>query len=62
MKTIHDACARRLKPDVGNIKHFDKLADEWLHQNSMKLKDILLKHAESHSQQGVVTDFFANKN
>ena len=57
-KTIHDACARRLKPDVGNIAYFDVLADEWLRQNSEKLKDILLGHSESYSQRTLVNSFF----
>lgn len=61
LKTIHDACARRLKPDVGNISHFDRLADQWLRQNSMRLKEILLKHSESRSQRAAVTDFFGDK-
>lgn len=57
-KSIHDACARRLKPDVDNIKDFDRLVDQWLRQNSMRLKDILMKHIESCSQQSIVADFF----
>jgi len=60
-KSIHDACARRLKPDVDNIKDFDRLVDQWLRQNSMRLKDILVKHAESRSQRSMVTDFFGDK-
>ena len=60
-KSIHDACARRLKPDVGSIKDFDRLADQWLRQNSMRLKDILLKHSESSSQRSMVADFFRDK-
>jgi len=56
-KTIHDACARRLKP-VGNIRDFDRLTEQWLCKNSMKLKDILLKHSKSPSQRDEVTSFF----
>lgn len=57
-KTIHDACARRLKPDVDSIRAFDKFADEWLRRNSSKLKGILLKHSEFQSQRAMVNDFF----
>jgi len=61
-KTIHDACARRLRPQVSNIKDFDRLTDQWLRQNSMKLKDVLLSHSESRSQRAAVADFFEDKN
>ena len=59
-KTIHDACARRLKPDIGNIRDFDELTELWLRQNSMQLKDILLRHSKSPSQCAEVTKFFEN--
>jgi len=60
-KTIHDACARRLRPQLSNIRDFDRLADHWLRQNSMKLKDVLLSHSESPSQRATVTEFFEDK-
>jgi hypothetical protein len=60
-KSIHDACARRLKPDVDNIKDFDRLIDKWLQQNSMRLKDILIKHIGSRSQRFIVSEFFGNE-
>ena len=60
-KTIHDACAHRLRPDVGCMRDFDELADEWLRRKSMILKDILLKHSDSQSQRIVVSSFFADK-
>ena len=60
-KTIHDACARRLKPDVGNISDFDRLVDQWLRNDSMVLRDILLRQAEYHSQRKAVADFFGKK-
>lgn len=49
-KTIHDACARRLKPEVSNIADFDNLIDLWLRKGSMRLKNILLTHSESYSK------------
>ena len=61
INTIHDACARRLKPEVANISVFDNLADQWLRQKSMRLKDILLSHAESNSQRIIVNRYFENK-
>lgn len=58
LKTIHDACARRLRPDVQNIAVFDRLADQCLRHNSTKLKDILLLFSESYSQKAAVDEFF----
>jgi len=57
-KCIHDACARRLKPDVANIAVFDALLDKWLRQGSMQLRDILLRHSESRSQRVQVSQWF----
>ena len=36
-KTIHDACARRLKPEVLNIADFDILVDHWLRKGSLQV-------------------------
>ncbi len=58
LKTIHDACVRRLKPDIDNIAAFDRFADQSLQHNSLKMKDILLRHSESYSQKAKVTEFF----
>lgn len=58
-KTIHDACARRLGPDVTNIRTFDELANQWLRKKSVELKNILLKHSESRPQRAIVLVFFA---
>ena len=57
-KTIHDACARRLRPQVANIGDFDNLVDQWLRKNSMQLKDVLLGHAESRLQRSEVNQQF----
>jgi len=54
-KTIHDACARRLKHSIAD---FDRLTEQWLCNNSMQLKDILLEHSKSRSQCAEVTSFF----
>ena len=58
--TIHDALARRLKPDIKNIQKFDELADQWLRNGSMELKNILLGHTASKTQSSMVEIFFAN--
>ena len=58
LKTIHDACARRLRPDIDNISVFDKLADESLRQNSSELKVILMAHSETMEQFKLVNDLF----
>lgn len=57
-KTIHDAPARRLRPEVASIKHFDWLADQWLLSNSAALETILMNHSESVAQRAEVTRFF----
>ncbi|SHI77874.1 hypothetical protein SAMN02745216_00486 [Desulfatibacillum alkenivorans DSM 16219] len=61
-KTVHDACARRLKPDVNGIKEFDEIADQWLHDESMRMAEILLNHSEDRSQLATVVVFFKRKN
>jgi hypothetical protein len=61
LKSIHDACARRLRPQVVNIAEFDRLVDQWLRQNSMRLKDILLEHSESRSQRAQVSPWFGGE-
>lgn len=61
-ETIRDACARRLRPDVANIGAFDELAEQWLHKNSVTLKDILLKHSTHDSQLSAVNNFFRDTN
>ena len=58
LKTIHDACARRLKPEVDNIRDFDMLVDQWLRRKAVRLKEILLKHSENRSQRAMVANFF----
>ncbi len=59
LKTIHDACARRLKPEIRDIKDFDRFANQWIrHGDSINLKDILLGHSNSRSQRALVVDFF----
>jgi hypothetical protein len=60
-KTIHDACARRLRPQVGNIVDFDNLVDQWLRQHSMRLRDILLGHSESRLQRTEVDQWFKQR-
>ena len=57
-KTIHDALARRLKSEVANIKHFDRLADQWLFRNSNELETILINHSQSVAQRAEVAHFF----
>jgi hypothetical protein len=61
-KTIHDACARRLQPDIRDIAVFDKLAGQWLLDNSMILRDVLLIHAKSDSQHSDINSFFNSGN
>jgi hypothetical protein len=58
VNTIHDACARRLRPDIDNIEEFDEFVDQWRHGKSTKLKEILLGNANGSSQRILVTRFF----
>jgi hypothetical protein len=57
-KTIHDACARRLRPDIDNISDFDMVADESLRKNSSKLQIILMTHSKSIEQLKLVNELF----
>jgi len=45
VETLRDACARRLRPDIVGIHDFDTLVRQWLFQDAMILKRILLKHS-----------------
>jgi hypothetical protein len=58
-QTIHDALARRLKPDVLNIAAFDTLTEKWLRDNSPELKQILLGHAQDREKRSIIEQFFA---
>ena len=58
VKTLHDACARRLKPDIIGILNFDCLVERWLHQNSVILKEILLRHSVSGAQRSETNRLF----
>jgi hypothetical protein len=60
-KTVHDACARRLRPDVQDIGSFDELADQWLRNRSMKLIDILVEHSGGGLIVQKLFEFFSNK-
>jgi predicted restriction endonuclease len=60
-ESINDAFARRLQPDITDRKTFDELSGQWLRINSMRLKDILLKHSTNHSQRAEVNKFFADE-
>jgi hypothetical protein len=57
-KSIHDACSRRLG---SHIRDFDRLADEWLRQNSKELKNVLLSNSDGSSQRNMVIDFFSKR-
>lgn len=56
--TIHDALARRLRPDIENIEDFDNLVEQWFYKNSLELKDILLGHSVDSVQSSKVNKFF----
>nr|WP_321466142.1 hypothetical protein [uncultured Desulfobulbus sp.] len=56
--TIHDALARRLKPDIPNIAAFDTLTEKWLRDNSLELKQILLGYAQDREQRSIIEQLF----
>lgn len=57
-KSIHDACSRRLKPDVSSIDDFDRLLEGWLKKGSRSLAQVLYRHAKTHQQRELVRAFF----
>lgn len=57
-KTIHDACARRLRPQVRNIADFDGLVDLWRRQGSTMIRDIFVAHSEYQQQRELVDQLF----
>ncbi|GEM_PF-2119754 len=57
-KSIHDACVRRLFPDIRNVRQFDKVVSLWLRGNSKELKDILLRHCSTEYYVDKVELFF----
>lgn len=56
--TISDACGRRLRPDVIGIRQFDYLAELWLREGSLQLKEILLKQSDAPERHAEVHQFF----
>ena len=56
--TIHDAMARRLRPDIKNIKEFDKLTTAWLSKGSVELKDTLQGHSNDRVEKSQLDTFF----
>jgi hypothetical protein len=57
-KSIHDACSRRLKPDVTSIDDFDRLLEGWLKKGSRSLAQVLYRHAKTQEQRELVRVFF----
>lgn len=59
IKTLHDACVRRLKPDVTTIEEFDDLLREWLRTGTGRMFDVLSRHARTDAHKRLVRAFFA---
>ncbi len=57
-KSIHDACVRRLRPNISKVSEFDQLIELWINQNSSQLQNILIKHATNNVQRNLISDFF----
>jgi len=62
VETLRDACTRRLRPDIMGIRNFDGHVDQWLHEKSMALKEILLRHSKDRAQRAEVSQFFESRN
>ena len=60
--SIHDACVRRLRPNISKVTEFDQLIELWINQNSSQLQDILIKHATNDIQRHMISDFFKRTN
>jgi len=56
--TIHDALARRLRPKIKDIKHFDHLLEQWVNSESSKLKYILLSQVTRKDQIEEIKEIF----
>lgn len=59
-KSIHDACVRRLKPDISTVVQFDQLITMWLCSDSIDLKTIILKNASTQFNVSKIEHFFAS--
>jgi hypothetical protein len=57
-ESLRDACTRRIK--VSGIREFDSYIDQWLHENSMILRGILLQHSNTTSQRTLMIQFFGS--
>jgi hypothetical protein len=56
-KSIHDACVRRLNPDVKTIAEFDRLLADWLAGTPRRFRDILSRHARTEQHHSLITAF-----
>ncbi len=59
-KSIHDACVRRLMPDISTAVQLDQLITMWLCNDSCDLKTIILKNASTQFNVRKIEHFFAS--
>lgn len=57
-KTLHDACVKRLKPEVNSIEEFDALLEKWIRKGSTDLADALKRKATHPAQRELIRVFF----
>lgn len=62
IESLRDACTRRLSPNIMGIRNFDDHVNHWLRDNSMTLKDVLLRHSKDQLQEAEVRQFFESRN
>jgi hypothetical protein len=58
LKTLHDACVRRLSPEVSSVAEFDELLGEWLSGRSDRLAKVLVQHARTQAHRELIRAFF----
>jgi hypothetical protein len=58
IKTLHDACVRRLSPEVGSVGEFDGFLGEWLSGKSNRLAMVLVRHARTEAHRELIRTFF----
>lgn len=57
-KTLHDACTKRLKPDIRSIEDFDRLLERWLRGDGRPISQVLKRHARNEQHRGLIRVFF----
>lgn len=57
-QSVIDKFVRQLKPDVSSATQFDALLESWLLEDSLELRDIVLKHKSGISDEILIDNAF----